>query len=166
MAVAAPAGVRTLPVETAEAMRASVLDHLDGVDLFIAAAAVADYRPREAAGQKLKKDAPTLSLELVRNPDILAEVAARQPRPFVVGFAAETTDLRANALGKLERKNLDMIAANDVSAGRAIGREDNALTVFWPGGEQRFPEQPKHQLAHALIRLIAGRMQRAAPPKP
>jgi phosphopantothenoylcysteine decarboxylase / phosphopantothenate---cysteine ligase len=166
MAVAAPAGVRTLPVETAEAMRASVLDHLDGVDLFIAAAAVADYRPREAAGQKLRKDAPTLSLELVRNPDILAEVAARQPRPFVVGFAAETTDLRANALGKLERKNLDMIAANDVSAGRAIGREDNALTVFWPGGEQRFPEQPKHQLAHALIRLIAGRMQRAAPPKP
>jgi phosphopantothenoylcysteine decarboxylase/phosphopantothenate--cysteine ligase len=161
MAVAAPAGVRALPVETAEAMRSAVLGHLDGVDLFIAAAAVADYRPREASGQKLKKDAPALSLELVRNPDILAEVAARQPRPFVVGFAAETTDLRANALAKLERKGLDMIAANDVSAGRGIGREDNALTVLWPGGEQPFPEQPKPQLAHALIRLIAGRMHRA-----
>jgi phosphopantothenoylcysteine decarboxylase / phosphopantothenate---cysteine ligase len=166
MAVAAPAGVQALPVETAEAMRSTVLDHLEGVDLFIAAAAVADYRPREAAGQKLKKDEPTLSLELVRNPDILAEVAARHPRPFVVGFAAETTDLRANALAKLERKGLDMIAANDVAAGRGIGREDNALTVFWPGGEQRFPEQPKQELAHALIRLIAGHMQRTDPPNP
>jgi phosphopantothenoylcysteine decarboxylase / phosphopantothenate---cysteine ligase len=166
MAVAPPAGVRALPVETAEAMRSTVLEHLAGIDLFIAAAAVADYRPRQASGQKLKKDAPALSLELVRNPDILGEVAARQPRPFVVGFAAETTDLHANALAKLERKGLDMIAANDVSAGRGIGREENALTVLWPGGEQRFPEQPKQQLAAALIRLIAARMQRHDAPSP
>jgi phosphopantothenoylcysteine decarboxylase / phosphopantothenate---cysteine ligase len=166
MAVVPPAGVRALPVETAEAMRSTVLEHLAGIDLFIAAAAVADYRPRQASGQKLKKDAPALSLELVRNPDILGEVAARQPRPFVVGFAAETTDLHANALAKLERKGLDMIAANDVSAGRGIGREENALTVLWPGGEQRFPEQPKQQLAAALIRLIAARMQRHDAPSP
>jgi len=159
LAVEPPAGVEAVPVETAEAMRVAVLERIDDRDLFIAAAAVADYRPREAAGQKLKKDAPTLALELIRNPDILAEVAARRPRPFVVGFAAETADLRENALAKLARKNLDLIAANDVSAGQGIGRPTNALSVFWQGGERLFPEQPKADLARALIGLITERME-------
>ena len=159
LAVEPPAGVEAVPVETAEAMRTAVLERLDGQDLFIAAAAVADYRPREVAGQKVKKDAPTLTLELIRNPDILAEVAARRPRPFVVGFAAETSDLRGNALAKLARKGLDLIAANDVSAGRGIGRPTNALSVFWQGGERLLPEQPKADLARALVDLITERME-------
>jgi phosphopantothenoylcysteine decarboxylase / phosphopantothenate---cysteine ligase len=158
MGVLPPGGVRAVAAHTADSMHSAVLDHLDGVDLFIAAAAVADYRPRTAAEQKLKKDATEMTLELIRTPDILADVAARRPRPFVVGFAAETTDLRGHAQAKLERKGLDMIAANDVSAGQAIGREDNALMVLWPGGERLFPAQPKDALARALIELIALRM--------
>lgn len=155
LAVAPPPGVETIAVATAEAMLAAVLDRVDQSDLFIAAAAVADYRPRETAAQKIKKDAPHIGLELVRNPDILATVAARSPRPFVVGFAAETTSLRENALAKLARKGLDMIAANDVSGGRAIGQVENALTVFWPGGEKTLPQQPKDALARDLIQLVA-----------
>lgn len=158
LGVPLPAGVQAVAADTAEAMHAAVLGHLDGVDLFIAAAAVADYRPRTPADQKLKKDAPGMSVELVRTPDILADVAARRQRPFVVGFAAETTNLRENARTKLERKGVDMIAANDVSAGRAIGRQKNSLAVLWPGGERLFPEQPKDRLACALIELIAARM--------
>lgn len=159
LALPVPGGIEVVPVETAEAMRMAVLQRIDGQDLFIAAAAVADYRPREVASHKVKKDAPMLTLELIRNPDILAEVAARRPRPFVVGFAAETTDLRTHALAKLARKDLDMIAANDVSAGRGIGQPVNALSVFWPGGERLFPEQPKAELARALVHLITERME-------
>ena len=158
LGVALPAGVQAVAAHTAADMHAAVLRNLEGCDLFIAAAAVADYRPRTPADQKLKKDAAERTVELVRTPDILAEVAARRPRPFVVGFAAETADLRENARAKLECKRLDMIAANDVSAGQAIGREENALTVLWPGGEHLFPEQPKDELARALIALIAMRM--------
>ena len=158
ISVAPPVGVRAVAADTAESMHAAVRSNLDGVDLFIAAAAVADYRPRTTADQKLKKDAAEIAVELVRTPDILADVAARRPRPFVVGFAAETTDLRGHARAKLERKGLDMIAANDVSAGKAIGTARNALTVLWPGGERLFPEQPKDELARALIELIAARM--------
>ncbi|TVP89215.1 MAG: bifunctional phosphopantothenoylcysteine decarboxylase/phosphopantothenate--cysteine ligase CoaBC [Thioalkalivibrio sp.] len=158
LGVPLPAGVQAVAADTAEAMHAAVLEHLEGVDLFIGAAAVADYRPRAPADQKLKKDAPGMTVELVRTPDILADVAARRPRPFVVGFAAETTRLRENARAKMERKGVDMIAANDVSAGRAIGRQENSLVVLWPGGERLFPEQPKGDLAHALIALIAARM--------
>ena len=158
ISVAPPVGVRAVAADTAESMHAAVRSNLDGVDLFVAAAAVADYRPRTMADQKLKKDAAEMAVELVRTPDILADVAARRPRPFVVGFAAETTDLRGHARAKLERKGLDMIAANDVSAGKAIGTARNALTVLWPGGERLFPEQPKDELARALIELIAARM--------
>ncbi len=162
LGVALPAGVNTVAADTAESMHAAVLRHIEGVDLFIAAAAVADYRPRTAADQKLKKNAAEMTVELVRTPDILADVAARRPRPFVVGFAAETAELRENARVKLERKGLDMIAANDVSAGRAIGAPENSLTVLWPGGERLFPEQPKDDLARALIELIAKRMASGA----
>ena len=158
LGVPLPAGVQAVAADTAEVMHAAVMQHLEGVDLFIGAAAVADYRPRTPADQKLKKDAPGMTVELVRTPDILADVAARRPRPFVVGFAAETTNLRENARTKLERKGVDMIAANDVSAVRAIGRQENALAVLWPGGERLFPEQPKDRLACALIELIAARM--------
>ena len=166
MALPAPAGTRNIAVETAAEMAQAVLREIPGTDLFIAAAAVADYRPRTTTAQKLKKTAEALTLELVRNPDILAQVAALQPRPFVVGFAAETENLHAHALEKMQRKNLDMIAANDVSGGRAFGTEDNALTVLWPGGEHRFAEQPKPALARALIGLIAERMEETRASEP
>jgi phosphopantothenoylcysteine decarboxylase/phosphopantothenate--cysteine ligase len=166
MALPVPAGIRTIAIETAAEMAEAVLREIHGTDLFIAAAAVADYRPRTTVAQKLKKTAETMTLELVRNPDIVAQVAALQHRPFVVGFAAETEHLRTHALEKMQRKNLDMIAANDVSGGRAFGTKDNALTVLWAGGECRFAEQPKAALAHALLALVAERMERARASEP
>jgi len=160
--LAAPPGVTPVAVETAAQMHAAVREHLAQADVFIAAAAVADYRPAEQHEQKLKKSAATLALALERTDDILADAAARarslQPRPFIVGFAAETEDLRGHARHKLETKGLDLIAANDVAGGQAIGTEDNALLCLWPGGERALPRQPKATLAGALVALIAERL--------
>ncbi|WP_017942583.1 MULTISPECIES: bifunctional phosphopantothenoylcysteine decarboxylase/phosphopantothenate--cysteine ligase CoaBC [unclassified Thioalkalivibrio] len=162
IALAPPAGVTCVAVDTAAAMHAAVLDHLPGTDIVIAAAAVADYRPTEPRREKLKKAPDTLTLALERTADILADVSARaetlRPRPFLVGFAAETRDLRDYARGKLDTKGLDLIAANDVSTGQAIGTPDNALLCLWPGGERELPRQPKTQLARALIDLIVERL--------
>ena len=162
IALAPPAGVTCVAVDTAAAMHAAVLDHLPGTDIVIAAAAVADYRPTEPQREKLKKAPDTLTLALERTADILADVSARtetlRPRPFLVGFAAETRDLRDYARGKLDTKGLDLIAANDVSTGQAIGTPDNALLCLWPGGERELPRQPKTQLARALIDLIVERL--------
>ena len=155
----APAGCRVVPVETAEQMRAAVRAALPGAHVFIGAAAVADYRPAQPAARKIKKQADTLQLELVRNPDILAEVAAATPRPFVVGFAAETDEVEANARKKLEAKKLDMIAANRVGADCGFDREDNALRVLWPGGASDLGSGPKSGLARRLVELIVERMR-------
>jgi phosphopantothenoylcysteine decarboxylase / phosphopantothenate---cysteine ligase len=154
----APAGVRTVRVETAEQMRAATAAELPGAALFIASAAVADYRPAQAAARKIKKHAGTMTLELVRNPDILGEVAAATARPFVVGFAAETEDVEANALAKLEQKSLDMVAANLVGPDRGFDREDNALLVLWPGGREDLGRGSKAELAERLVGLITERM--------
>ncbi|MEZ5456706.1 MAG: bifunctional phosphopantothenoylcysteine decarboxylase/phosphopantothenate--cysteine ligase CoaBC [Lysobacteraceae bacterium] len=157
-----PPGVRRIDVRSALQMRDAVLQQLAGQDVFIAAAAVADYRPREVAVQKIKKCADTLDLQLVRNPDIVAEVAARQDRPLVVGFAAETNDVEAHACDKLARKNLDMIAANDVSiAGQGFESERNALNVYWPGGELRIAAASKSDVARQLLMCIAARLSPA-----
>ncbi|MDX9768114.1 MAG: bifunctional phosphopantothenoylcysteine decarboxylase/phosphopantothenate--cysteine ligase CoaBC [Ectothiorhodospiraceae bacterium] len=161
VALATPRGVERIEVESAAQMFDAVMARIDEVDLFIGAAAVADYRPVELAAQKIKKTAATLTLELERTPDILAAVAAREPRPFVVGFAAETQDVEAHARDKLSRKRLDMIAANDVSAGRGFDVEDNALEVFWADGHASLPQQSKARLARELVALIAGRMSGA-----
>ncbi len=162
IALAPPAGVTCVAVDTAAAMHAAVLEHLPGTDIVIAAAAVADYRPTEPRREKLKKAADTLTLPLERTTDILADVAVRAetltPRPFLVGFAAETRDLRDYARGKLDTKGLDLVAANDVSTGQAIGTPDNALLCLWPGGERELPHQPKTSLARALIDLIVERL--------
>jgi len=129
-----------------------------GCDLFVGAAAVADYRPEAPAGVKLKKHETALTLRLVRNPDILAGVAALPSRPFTVGFAAETDDLEAHAAGKLAAKGLDMIAANRVGSGAGgFESDDNALLVLWPGGRRELSMMPKPQLAAALAQLIAER---------
>ncbi|RRQ22171.1 bifunctional phosphopantothenoylcysteine decarboxylase/phosphopantothenate--cysteine ligase CoaBC [Thiohalobacter thiocyanaticus] len=163
VALDGPAGIERVMVETAEEMRVAVQAHLTGCDIFIGAAAVADYRPAQAAAQKLKKHNATLSLDLVRNPDILAEVARAHPRPFTVGFAAETEDLDANARTKRMQKSLDMIAANRVGPGQGFDVGDNALTLYWEGGSESLPHQSKTRLARELIARIAQRFHDAPP---
>jgi phosphopantothenoylcysteine decarboxylase / phosphopantothenate---cysteine ligase len=153
----APPGVRRVCVETAEQMMAAVNADLPGTDLFIAAAAVSDYRPVQVAAEKIKKTSDSLMLAMSRTTDILATVAALRPRPFVVGFAAETQNVERNALAKLEGKGLDMIAANQVGDGLAFDCDDNALTVYWPGGRRDLPRAGKAELAARLVGVIAER---------
>lgn len=157
--LATPPGVQRINVRSAAQMREAVLDRLDGMDVFIAAAAVADYRPRECAEQKIKKSAEAFSIDCVRNPDIVAEAAARQKRPLVVGFAAETREVEAYARDKLERKGLDLIAANDVAApGLGFESESNALTVLWKDGRARIETAPKAEVARLLLEIITERL--------
>lgn len=159
--LAPPAGVTCVRVEQAEAMREAVMRQVAAVDLFIATAAVADYRPAVRAGEKIKKRDGTLTLDLEPTPDILAEVAALTPRPFTVGFAAETERVAEYAQDKRRRKQVDLIAANRVDdQGLGFDSDDNALTVFWDGGSRALPRQPKQALAVALLALIAERMGR------
>jgi len=153
-----PPGIERVPVESAAQMHAAVMARIDVVDLFVATAAVADYRPRSAAAAKIKKDADVLTLELVRNTDILASVAALPNGPFTVGFAAETHDLERYAAGKLERKGLDMIAANRVDGARGgFGADENELIVLWCGGRALLPMMPKARLGIELAKLISER---------
>ena len=156
--VATPAGVTRVDVETAEQMLDAVREQLPGTDIFIAAAAVSDYRPVQAAAEKIKKTSDSMMLALSRTTDILATVAAGSPRPFVVGFAAETQNVERNALAKLEGKRLDMIAANQVGDRLAFDCDDNALTVYWPGGKRELPRAAKREVAAGLVQVIAERL--------
>jgi phosphopantothenoylcysteine decarboxylase/phosphopantothenate--cysteine ligase len=161
-----PAGVRRVDVETAEQMMEAVRAHLPGTDIFIAAAAVSDYRPVQIAAEKIKKTSDSLMLAMSRTTDILATVAAGMPRPFVVGFAAETQHVERNALAKLEGKRLDMIAANQVGDRLAFDCDDNALTVYWPGGKRELLRAAKRDVAAGLVAVIAERFasgERVAP---
>ena len=160
VALPPPHGVRVIPVETALEMREAVLAEAGSADVFIATAAVADYRVAEPLPHKHKRAQGLLRLELVQNPDILAEVAALPDGPFTLGFAAETDDLERHAREKLERKGVDMIAANRVGPGLGLGTADNALEVFWRGGHASLPRQGKDRLARALIRLLARQLGR------
>ena len=157
VSVCTPRGVRRVDVETADQMLAAVNENLAGTDIFIAAAAVSDYRPVQVSTEKIKKTSDSLMLALSRTTDILATVAAGAARPFVVGFAAETQNVERNALAKLEGKNLDMIAANQVGEGLAFDQDDNALTVYWRGGRRELRRAEKSQIAAELIALIAER---------
>ena len=157
VALATPAGVaRRVDVRGALQMRDAVMKAIDKADIFIATAAVADWRVAGYSSRKIKKNtAGTPVLELVENPDILAEVAARDPRPFVVGFAAETDHVAEHAREKLERKKLDMLAANHVGENIGIGADDNALELIWPGGSESLPRAPKAELAKTLVARVA-----------
>ena len=150
-----PTGAARIDVRSAREMREAVVSAVAEADIFIATAAVADWRPQQASAHKLKKGQAAATLSLTENPDILAEVAARANRPFVVGFAAETENLERNAREKLARKKLDVIAANEVGADRGIDTDDNALHLYWNGGQQMLARAPKPQLASALIDCIA-----------
>ncbi|HRD66409.1 MAG TPA: bifunctional phosphopantothenoylcysteine decarboxylase/phosphopantothenate--cysteine ligase CoaBC [Candidatus Competibacter sp.] len=159
VALKTPPGVERIDVESAVEMHEAVMERACQADLFIATAAVADYRAASPVGQKIKKTRDALTLELVRNPDILAEVAALRPhRPFTVGFAAETHDVLRYAEDKRRRKNLDMIAANQVGvAGSGFESEQNELHVLWEGGERVLPLADKTLLGQQLVALIAER---------
>jgi phosphopantothenoylcysteine decarboxylase / phosphopantothenate---cysteine ligase len=154
-----PPGVTRIDVRSAAEMRAAVLAALPGQDVYIGTAAVADYRPTEVLCSKRKKSTDDWQLALVRNPDILAEVAQARPRPFVVGFAAETDEVERHARDKLARKQLDMIAANRVGlAGCGFEAAENALSVYWSDGGEEIPRADKASVAARLITLVARRM--------
>lgn len=153
-----PEGVQRVDVRSARQMREAVIAALPA-DVYIGAAAVADYAPAVIAPGKIKKKDEQLTLELVRTPDILAEVAVHEHRPtMVVGFAAETHDVEFYARGKLEKKRVDLIAANRVGvSGSGFESDDNALTVYWRDGERALGPAPKTQLADELLDLILAR---------
>jgi len=158
VALLAPAGVDLIAVESAQQMYDAVMQQASESDVFIACAAVSDYRVDQAANQKIKKSSDSLSLQLVLNADILATVSALEPRPFCVGFAAETQDVEKYALGKLQQKNLDMIAANQVGDGNSGFEIDfNQLEVFWRDGRHSIEHASKSEVAKQLIDLIAER---------
>jgi phosphopantothenoylcysteine decarboxylase/phosphopantothenate--cysteine ligase len=157
VALPEPAGMQeVLPVKTAQDMHAACMARASGTDIFIAVAAVADFRPAEVMSHKIKKgDTQDVSLQLVRNPDILADIAALPDAPFTVGFAAETENLAEYAQAKLREKRVQMIAANCVSASAGFEAEDNALTLFSAQGQEEFPRAAKIELARQLIQRIA-----------
>lgn len=150
-------GIRRIDVGTAEEMLEAVQQEAAEADIFIATAAVADYRPRNPGQRKLKKSNDPMVLELERTPDILVQIASRVDRPFCVGFAAETDHLQEYAQAKLIGKRLDMICANRIGSGIGLEQEDNALEVFWTDGQHSLPRKSKIQLAHELISLISDR---------
>ncbi len=154
-----PAGVETVNVTTAADMYDATLSRVDGADVFIGSAAVADYRLASVADNKIKKTADTMQLDLTKTQDILASVAALPKAPFTVGFAAETEKLREHALAKFRKKNLDMIIANRVGDRLAFDCDDNCVEVYWHDGEAAFEKMPKTALANELVELIARRFE-------
>lgn len=149
-----PAGVRVVRITTACELRDAALEYAVGADLIVATAAVADWRPEQRSESKVKKTDEDVSVRMVRNPDVLAELAERKGSSFLVGFAAETNDHETNAREKLRRKRLDAIAVNDVSGERGFGTGENALTLLWGGDGRR--ELGTAQKASLAARLLDG----------
>ena len=150
-----PANVQRVDVISAQEMWQTALEKAVKTHIFIGCAAVADYRIAEVAPQKIKKSGDEISLKLIKNPDIIADVGhLTENRPFTVGFAAETENLAQYAKDKLQRKNLDLICANDVSDGQVFNAEQNALHLFWRNGDKRLPLSDKLELAQALVNEI------------
>lgn len=153
--LAKPAHIQCVDVVSAQEMMNAVMAQIKECDIFIGVAAVADYRCKTIATQKISKTKmETLNLILEKNPDIVASVAQSTPRPFVVGFAAETENLLENANRKLQNKKLDMIVANQ--AEESIGQDDNVVTVLWKNQQKNFPKMDKSKLARELIDLIVN----------
>jgi phosphopantothenoylcysteine decarboxylase/phosphopantothenate--cysteine ligase len=158
VALVTPPGVERLDVKSAQQMHDAVMERAARQDIVIGAAAVADYRLAAPGAHKMKKDCGGLQLALEPTPDILTAVTALQPRPFTVGFAAETQDLAERARDKRARKSLDMIAANWVGRpGSGFDSDDNALTVYWAEGQHELAHATKDKLARQLIKVIAER---------
>lgn len=154
----ASSNIHRINVTSAQEMWQAALESAVKNHIFIGCAAVADYRIADVAEQKIKKSAEEMMLKLVKNPDIIADVAhLTEKRPFTVGFAAETQNVADYAKDKLTRKNLDMICANDVSGGQVFGQDHNALHLFWKYGEKALPQADKNTLADALVSEIMVR---------
>lgn len=152
----APSGVERISVSSAIEMRDAVIERVAKVDIFIACAAVSDYRVEQVAAQKIKKTTQKIKLELIPNPDIVSEVTRLKNKPFTLGFAAETEKLEQRALEKLQGKNLDMIAANRVAAEQTGFESDtNELIVIWPDGQRLLALKDKNEIAKQLIDLVA-----------
>lgn len=162
VSLATPAGVERIDVDSAQSMYDAAMQHATTNDVFIGCAAVADYRPASVAEQKIKKtdDSDQMTISMVKNPDIIASVAAlTENRPFTVGFAAETQDVETYARGKLVKKKLDLICANDVSVeGQGFNSNDNAITVYWHDGKQSLTLASKQQIAHQIIMTVAEKL--------
>ena len=152
-----PIGVQRIDVETAEQMREAVVERAAEADIYIGAAAIADYRPEFVPSQKIKKKSDSMDVHMVKSTDVLAEVAAMKNGPFTVGFAAETQQLEKHARSKLERKNLDMIVGNLVGDNLCFDRDDNSVLVLWEGESQEFGRMAKTELAAQLVQVIAER---------
>jgi len=156
-----PERVEFVAVTSAQDMYEASHRALDKCDLFIASAAVADFRPATTADQKMKKQPgkDTMTLEMVKNPDIVASIASAEPKPFTVGFAAETQDVVTYARDKLQRKNLDLVIANDVSQpGIGFNSDDNAVILVSNEDEEVLDQRSKQQLARDLIARIAEKL--------
>jgi len=156
--ISTPKGCDVINVDSAREMHEHALELVENADVFVACAAVADYRVDEVAEHKIKKtkDNDNLTIQLVKNPDIVADVAALTNKPYTVGFAAETQDVEVYAKGKLARKNLDLICANNVSlAGQGFNSDDNSLTLFTATDEVHLPLTSKAKLAEVLVEEIA-----------
>ncbi|MEH0667537.1 bifunctional phosphopantothenoylcysteine decarboxylase/phosphopantothenate--cysteine ligase CoaBC [Vibrio scophthalmi] len=162
VSLSTPSGVTRIDVQSAQEMYDAALEHARSHDVFIGCAAVADYRPHQVATQKIKKtdQNDAMSIEMVKNPDIVASVAAlNEHRPFTVGFAAETQDVAHYAKSKLAKKNLDLICANDVSvAGQGFNSNDNAITVYWKEGEQSLTLASKQDIATQILTIINDKL--------
>jgi phosphopantothenoylcysteine decarboxylase/phosphopantothenate--cysteine ligase len=154
VALASPAGVERVSVRSADQMLEAVKKAVGACDVFIAVAAVADYKVKNRAAHKMKKTTGGMTLELAENPDILAYVAAMKNAPFCVGFAAESERLAENARAKRAKKKIPLLAAN--LAQNALGAEDNDITLFDDAGEHPLGHGPKLQLARELVAHIAG----------
>jgi len=155
-----PAGAQRVDVRSALQMRDAVTAALPGADVFIGVAAVADYRPAEAAEHKVKKSSADMTLQLTPNPDILAEVAARENAPFCVGFAAESRDLDAYAEGKRRAKRLPMLVGNLVQDG--LGSDDNLVILYDDAGRHPLERAPKTEVARRIVEHLAGLLKTAA----
>ena len=159
VSIDAPQNIKVYKVRSAEQMHECVFSLIDSSDIFIATAAVADYRPSIKQSQKIKKNNNNLTIELVKNPDILAQVAALEHRPTCIGFAAETNDVENYAIDKLKRKRLDMIVANHVGDDRGFEKDVNELSLFWHQDEKIQTRQlalaSKKLLAKQLIKQIS-----------
>ncbi len=156
VSLATPSGVRRVDVESAEQMYHAVMKELPGTHIFIGTAAVADYRPANPTSCKIKKVSDKLDVCMERTVDILGTVAQRPDRPFVVGFAAETDHVEQHAKAKLLKKNLDLIAANEVGDTKVFEQDDNTLLLLWHGGRKELGSGPKVELARKLVAFITG----------
>jgi phosphopantothenoylcysteine decarboxylase/phosphopantothenate--cysteine ligase len=155
VSLATPQGCQKIAVTSATEMHQQAIALAPDVDVFVACAAVADYRIDHIASEKIKKSHDTMQLNLIKNPDIVADIAALAHKPFTVGFAAETQNVAHYARDKLARKNLDMIAANNVAAaGQGFNSDNNALTVFTASDKKVLPLMSKNELAKQLVQHI------------